>query len=370
LFTVNGQAFPTNRMAAGRNQLLRVANMSANVSYLLQMTDDSAPSEPKTMDVITIDGLIAGTTPTGGSGLKVGVQLKSLLLMPAGRAEIFLPALPAGAGAVTLRTAGITTGPGGDPWPRIDLMHIQAPPALQTASRMRAASAPIAVGFPDIVLTRPLDPTMRNMAQSSAAAALSVPQNCIVLPRGQTVRRRITFANNEDGSKFLLGSEVVTPDGTPVDPARTTIAPQEFPAAAMAGPQTLPHVCPRYGEQEVWELVNTTGELHNFHIHQSKFRLAVPSDPGVPQGPLAIQDPTNIIASYVPEAQGATPNASVDVWHDTIPVPPASDKDHPGRVFVTIPFHARQQIGFFVFHCHILEHEDGGMMASMGQMRH
>lgn len=30
---------------------------------------------------------------------------------------------------------------------------------------------------------------------------------------------------------------------------------------------------------------------------------------------------------------------------------------------MTIPFYARQQIGFFVFHCHILEHEDGGMMA-------
>ena len=114
--------------------------------------------------------------------------------------------------------------------------------------------------------------------------------------------------------------------------------------------------------------MNNTGELHNFHIHQSKFRLSVASDPGVPQGPLAPQDPTGIIAQYVPEAQGATPDANVDVWHDTIPVPPAAlDANNsvitPGRLFVTIPFHAREQIGFFVFHCHILEHEDGGMMA-------
>ena len=29
-------------------------------------------------------------------------------------------------------------------------------------------------------------------------------------------------------------------------------------------------------------------------------------------------------------------------------------------VVVEIPFH---EIGDFVFHCHILEHEDGGMMA-------
>jgi FtsP/CotA-like multicopper oxidase with cupredoxin domain len=164
------------------------------------------------------------------------------------------------------------------------------------------------------------------------------------------------------GSEFLLGSEVVTPDGTPLDGAHT-IAHEPFPHAAMNAPQSVRHVCPRFGEQEVWELVNTTGELHNFHIHQSKFRLAVPSDPGVPQGSLAIQDPTNIIATFVPEAQAATPDANVDVWHDTLPVPPADSNGHPGRVFITIPFHAREQIGFFVFHCHILEHEDGGMMA-------
>ena len=35
----------------------------------------------------------------------------------------------------------------------------------------------------------------------------------------------------------------------------------------------------------------------------------------------------------------------------------------PGHVFVTIPFRAPEQVGDFVFHCHILEHEDKGMMA-------
>jgi FtsP/CotA-like multicopper oxidase with cupredoxin domain len=31
-------------------------------------------------------------------------------------------------------------------------------------------------------------------------------------------------------------------------------------------------------------------------------------------------------------------------------------------IFVKIPF---AQLGTFVFHCHILEHEDGGMMAAI-----
>jgi hypothetical protein len=44
-------------------------------------------------------------------------------------------------------------------------------------------------------------------------------------------------------------------------------------------------------------------------------------------------------------------------WHDTIPLPPF------GKVFVVMSFDARQQIGRFVFHCHILKHEDSGLMA-------
>jgi L-ascorbate oxidase len=34
----------------------------------------------------------------------------------------------------------------------------------------------------------------------------------------------------------------------------------------------------------------------------------------------------------------------------------------PSRVVVSIPF---TQVGDFVYHCHILEHEDGGMMAKI-----
>jgi len=43
--------------------------------------------------------------------------------------------------------------------------------------------------------------------------------------------------------------------------------------------------------------------------------------------------------------------------HDTIPLPPGQE------VFVVMSFDASQQIGRFVFHCHILKHEDKGLMA-------
>ena len=60
--------------------------------------------------------------------------------------------------------------------------------------------------------------------------------------------------------------------------------------------------------------------------------------------------------------------------HDNVPLPRAAVTDgcdgtidaalnglcRPKPIIVEIPFH---QVGDFVYHCHILEHEDGGMMA-------
>ena len=58
------------------------------------------------------------------------------------------------------------------------------------------------------------------------------------------------------------------------------------------------------------------------------------------------------------ETQTMLGNATVDIWRDVIPLPP-----YGGRIFVTIPFYAPSQVGDFVYHCHILKHEDHGMMA-------
>ena len=101
-------------------------------------------------------------------------------------------------------------------------------------------------------------------------------------------------------------------------------------------------------------MINLTGEDHNFHIHQTRFRL-------LSGGAVA----------------GTTLPATLTdglVLHDNVPVPRAANSDNcdgsvapfysgacrPVPVVVEIPF---REIGDFVYHCHILEHEDGGMMA-------
>lgn len=86
-----------------------------------------------------------------------------------------------------------------------------------------------------------------------------------------------------------------------------------------------------FGTVEKWKIVNATGELHAFHIHQTDFQVVAIN--GVPQ--------------------------PFTCHLDTVNVPVYGD------VEIVIPFTHPCVIGRFVYHCHILEHEDGGMMASI-----
>ena len=118
--------------------------------------------------------------------------------------------------------------------------------------------------------------------------------------------------------------------------------------------------------KETWELINLAGEDHNFHIHQTKFRV-VGATTRLPKRSLF-----NLISANPP----TLPFAAGTVLHDNIPLPAGNAVDPvvgcagfaewqagactPTRLTVEIAF---SQAGDFVYHCHILEHEDGAMMA-------
>jgi hypothetical protein len=370
------------------------------VTYVLEIAvgeHPAAQSPTVPFFVLTLDGLVAGTPIENEPTELLGVGLQRLLLMPGSRAEIFLP--PGNCGSIsTLRTIGIQTGPGGnpaptgDPWPAIELARAESigpggcPQSQAFASVARPSELNIRIPARDALLSRPqagadaqslLALKQPNPAEGLGGLLSKLHPGCVFLPgasEGKSYRRRIVFEQNS--SDFMLGSEIVDAAGSAV--AGTKIGPETFPDPINW--LTTRHVCPVLGAQEVWELVNNTDEMHNFHIHQSKFRLADATlDDGVPSGLTAVVstdpncdsdptkgafcDPLGVVGSSVPDAGGAVPDRVVDMWHDTIPVPPRSSPGHPGRVFVSIPFKAPQQEGRFVFHCHILEHEDGGMMA-------
>ena len=87
----------------------------------------------------------------------------------------------------------------------------------------------------------------------------------------------------------------------------------------------------RVGTYQRWRIINATRELHPFHIHQVHF--------------LAYAE------NGVPLAQPA--------WLDTVNVPYGSSVD------VILDFTDPVIKGMSVFHCHLLNHEDKGMMAKI-----
>ena len=89
---------------------------------------------------------------------------------------------------------------------------------------------------------------------------------------------------------------------------------------------------PVLGTTERWIIYNKSGEYHPFHIHQDDFRVV--------------------------DAGGGPPTLPGD--QDVVPLPPGTP-DNPSRVVIDMPF--TDYSGNFVFHCHILDHEDGGMMS-------
>jgi len=86
------------------------------------------------------------------------------------------------------------------------------------------------------------------------------------------------------------------------------------------------------------------GEAHNFHMHQTKF-LVLPKNAPVGNGGAMMDNVT------LPSGS-ASCDGSIVKWRD------GTCKAMP--VSVSIPF---SEIGDFVYHCHIGEHQDGGMMA-------
>jgi FtsP/CotA-like multicopper oxidase with cupredoxin domain len=96
-----------------------------------------------------------------------------------------------------------------------------------------------------------------------------------------------------------------------------------------------PNIVAKQGTVEDWIIENRSNELHAFHIHQLHFMLLDYN--GVPVNEPFLRDTVN-----VPYFNGRT-------------------LVYPS-VRVRMDFRDPNTVGTFVYHCHLLEHEDGGMM--------
>src|ERR1700678_1214779 len=101
---------------------------------------------------------------------------------------------------------------------------------------------------------------------------------------------------------------------------------------------TQPDIVVRQGDVEDWIIENRSTELHAFHIHQLHFLLLDWS--GVPVNEPFLRDTVN-----------------VPYYNSTMLQYPS--------VRLRMDFRYPNIVGTFVYHCHLLEHEDGGMMGTI-----
>ncbi len=105
---------------------------------------------------------------------------------------------------------------------------------------------------------------------------------------------------------------------------------------------------PAVGSTEVWEFVNITADAHPMHVHEVAFEVV--NREGLVRDP---EDPDDIVVPFQPDGDVSGPEAWETGRKDTVIA-------YPGQVTrVRATF---DTAGQYVWHCHIVEHEDNEMM--------
>lgn len=292
-------------LAPGQRELLRIVDATTDNFVNVRIRDANGNYEP--LDVVARDG-----HPVAPNGDPEGLAttFSNVLLPPAGRVDVVVT------GASTPQTVisdHMCAGILGPPAPIRTLV------TLQPAVAARALHA-----------VKPL-----RMAQAGETAADRFYRES----KSLIVRRRVlTFTQYMDDNKNM--SWYVT-DTT--KPGAFTEQPFWLSPPRPGDHEYLPEIRVPQNSVEQWTLINATEEVHAFHIHQLTF--VTNSNPF--EGPHlhVFQDTVALPAAKIDPSRGG------GIYPYLIPT----------KTVVTIDFRHVPK-GTFVYHCHMLFHEDHGMM--------
>jgi len=115
---------------------------------------------------------------------------------------------------------------------------------------------------------------------------------------------------------------------------------------------------PMLGQYEIWQFINLTGDTHPMHIHLSPFQVLArhPITVAVPEG--GITDTATAASVRLRRSPGDELEHVLDPnelgLKDTVRVNP--------KEIVELAVRFETYSGRYMYHCHILEHEDRDMM--------
>lgn len=341
LFLVNGARYPTVEMKPGAQEIWRIANIGANASYDLVLLDEDGNKTD--FQVINIDGNYVAKSVTKGS----------LLMMPGTRADIVV-------------SSGRIDGKG-------KLQPFKKDRTFQFVQRqvLSGTSTFPAVALAKVVMKGDPQAKATEMAEFGLDPATAEARIATLLaddavgPVGKKHKRPEACKNK----KGLGNPTVVFKDGTVMGPdedhsqssGQTAVIPLRFGNSpnfdkffintngqgAKAFDMERINLCIEKGATVRFEVENSSPIFHNLHIHQSRFIVEkVKYETGGPD-----ERPNRVMAGFFKDVKAG--GEMVPVERDTAPLPAN------GKVVVKVKF---PEQGRFVYHCHILIHEDLGMM--------
>lgn len=308
--TVNGADTPAPlAVPAGQTQLLRLVNGTADSPKLLVLRD--AVGKLQEMHVVGLDGV-----PVSGDmqhPLRGYLGMQEIMLSPMSRADILLTA-PADA-SYTLSSEHYCEGKDADFMRHHELLRISTAAASDRGVRVNSARL--------------------NPAETPAAQIIAWVHKHPALVH----RRAITFTEYylPKRGKVPAHNAYYITDTTKADFHEHSFWPIYRGGTSVP---SNPDIVVKQGTVEEWYLINATMEAHAFHIHQMAY-VQEHSYMGIP---------VTVDASFVPVGR-LLPN----------PRDPNYPLIQPSITKLILDFRNVPR-GTFVFHCHMLFHEDHGMM--------
>jgi len=179
------------------------------------------------------------------------------------------------------------------------------------------------------------DPNLSSLL-ASVVPSDSAPEPAHKIPAAAshaTLKRFVNLSNTAPSARrFLYFSEQVAGDGS--TKFFITVKGQ---VPRLYDPDEPPAIVTRQGRVEDWTIENHSQEVHAFHLHQLHF--VVIEENGQPTHDPALRD--------------------------TVVMPYWDGKSGYPHITVRVDFRDPETVGTFLYHCHILDHEDGGMMAKI-----
>jgi FtsP/CotA-like multicopper oxidase with cupredoxin domain len=293
------------QVKAGRREFWRVVNAGADTISDLVLKYDGV-DQP--MQVVALDGVPTGSQDGTGTGKPV--WMKHITLGPASRAEFIITTPTIGVQQAVFVSNRVDVGPAGDNDPTRTL-------ALLQVSKGGGENAD------EMASTMPM----------STVATTARPQLFDGLDSAKVnTQRRLYFSevfeDNPDKPRVKRG------DDGPIQFYITEFGHKP----KLFSPDNPPAIVTTQGSVEQWTIENRTEEDHVFHIHQIHFKLM--------------------------DRDGAVLPPAQQQYLDTVVIPYWKGRGPYPSVTVLMDFRGKIT-GDFVYHCHILEHEDGGMMATI-----